>query len=375
MPKYRILLNGRNFWMNLENTFGRFGFYTWRYVEAPTPEEAERLAVDVVRGEETLRSAVLNASSDPRRSTWRRSTNSSPSTGSLLLALAAHGTARTILSSEPTMRTVRLASQRRRCTARWAWGIALSFALLGCPRLPTKGQSGARGQGFQSAVDVSQWMMHYYEAPSPERLVPAIECMSKDGRLLDSEKNQATAAFFGRLFAQNSRRLDGWITHFTAASEDQRFFVALAIWYADMARKADLLRTLSHGSDSLAQFSKELQGDRPPDLLTVEITEPVQLDILWAQFFATGDPRYVERIISVLPYAAPGEHSGRLVIGLAARWSLTSNATQQARVMEICSKAARSANPQLQPLLQEVLNAARNTPRRAGRSEAQPEAR
>src|SRR5438874_9909990 len=154
-----------------------------------------------------------------------------------------------------------------------------------------------------------------------------------------------------------------------------RFFVALAIWYADMARKADLLRTLSHGLDSLAQFSKELQGDRPPDLLTVEITEPVQLDILWAQFFATGDPRYVERIISVLPYAAPGEHSGRLVIGLAARWSLTSNATQQARVMEICSKAARSANPQLQPLLQEVLNAARNTPRRAGRSEAQPEAR
>ena len=89
MPKYRILLNGRNFWMNLENTFGRFGFYTWRYVEAPTPEEAERLAVDVVRGEETLRSAVLNASSDPRRSTWRRSTNSSPSTGSLLLALTA----------------------------------------------------------------------------------------------------------------------------------------------------------------------------------------------------------------------------------------------------------------------------------------------
>src|SRR5882724_365041 len=65
MPKYRILLNGRNFWMNLENTFGRFGFFTWRYVEAPTPEEAERLAVDVVRGEETLRSAALNASSDP----------------------------------------------------------------------------------------------------------------------------------------------------------------------------------------------------------------------------------------------------------------------------------------------------------------------
>src|SRR5439155_21661004 len=64
MPKYRILLNGRNFWMNLENTFGRFGFYTWRYVESPTPEEAERLAVDVVRGEETLRSAVLNASSE-----------------------------------------------------------------------------------------------------------------------------------------------------------------------------------------------------------------------------------------------------------------------------------------------------------------------
>jgi hypothetical protein len=245
-----------------------------------------------------------------------------------------------------------------RCVRR----IALSVALFWCSGVTAGGPSGADGRGFDSQLDVSRWMMHYYEAPSPERVVPAIAFMSKDGQLLGSDKNQATAAFFGRVFVQNTRRLDGWVDHFRAESEDQRFFVALALWYADVDRNTDLLGTLSHGSDSLAQFSKELSSDRPPDLTRVEITDPVQLDILWAEFFATGDRRYVERVISVLPYGRPGEDSGRLVIGGAARWSLTSNAAQQVRVMEICSKAAHSANPQLRPLLQEVLDAARRTP-------------
>ena len=41
------------------------GFYTTRFVEAETPEKAEDLAVQQVRGDDKLRKTVINDKSDP----------------------------------------------------------------------------------------------------------------------------------------------------------------------------------------------------------------------------------------------------------------------------------------------------------------------
>jgi hypothetical protein len=41
------------------------GFYTTRFVEAETPEGAEDLAVQQIRGDDKLRKTVINDKSDP----------------------------------------------------------------------------------------------------------------------------------------------------------------------------------------------------------------------------------------------------------------------------------------------------------------------
>jgi hypothetical protein len=41
------------------------GFYTTRFDQAETPEEAEDLAVKLIRGDNKLREAVINDKSDP----------------------------------------------------------------------------------------------------------------------------------------------------------------------------------------------------------------------------------------------------------------------------------------------------------------------
>lgn len=41
------------------------GFYTTRFVEAETPEKAEDLAVQLIRGDAKLHEAVVNDKSDP----------------------------------------------------------------------------------------------------------------------------------------------------------------------------------------------------------------------------------------------------------------------------------------------------------------------
>lgn len=65
MIKYKVMLNGRNFRIPLEGTVQRVGFYTTRFVEASDPEQAELLAVALVKNDKELRAAVRNERDDP----------------------------------------------------------------------------------------------------------------------------------------------------------------------------------------------------------------------------------------------------------------------------------------------------------------------
>lgn len=65
MNKYRVFLNGRNFWMKVDRQPKRMGFYTTRFVEADLPEEAESLAVQLIRKDTKLQKVVHNKKSDP----------------------------------------------------------------------------------------------------------------------------------------------------------------------------------------------------------------------------------------------------------------------------------------------------------------------
>ena len=51
MPLYRCFIRGENFPMMRDGEFQLMGFYTTRWVEAPTPEAAETAGVDMLRAE------------------------------------------------------------------------------------------------------------------------------------------------------------------------------------------------------------------------------------------------------------------------------------------------------------------------------------
>ena len=65
MKKYKVFLTGRNFWMEANGQPKQMGFYTTRFVNADTPENAENLAVQLIREDSKLREAVINERSDP----------------------------------------------------------------------------------------------------------------------------------------------------------------------------------------------------------------------------------------------------------------------------------------------------------------------
>src|ERR1019366_1352485 len=113
------------------------------------------------------------------------------------------------------------------------------------------------------------------------------------------------------------------------------------------------------GGPGFQEKVRVFSAKQPPNLLKDEITSPQFLDALWASFFATGDERYVWRLISALPMVDTKGDVSKMLIGGAAQWSLTSNAIQHGRVMEICEAQLNTLPDDQKPALKKVIDSAR----------------
>ena len=201
-------------------------------------------------------------------------------------------------------------------------------------------------------VEWATWNTFYYLDPKPERTVAAIRFFSEQGAL--EKAQQPLAVFFGRVFAENSKSLTQWIEDLRKEPEDRQFFAALSLWFSGVEGRDRFLQRLSEGgSPRLTEYVEELRADSAPDLTTLEAHVPVELDMLWAGFFATGDDRYVLRVIRALS-PAPRDKSAAIVVA-AARWSLTANARQHSAVLDVCRKEMPRQPEAVAAVLREVV--------------------
>ncbi len=63
--KYRVLMNGRNFLIEMEGKERKYGFFQTFFVDAESPERAERLVVQKIKDNPDLARVVRNVRSDP----------------------------------------------------------------------------------------------------------------------------------------------------------------------------------------------------------------------------------------------------------------------------------------------------------------------
>ena len=64
MKKYKVLIRGENFLINLEGEDQKFGFCTTAFIEAQDEEQAEQRAISLLRDDKEFRQSVLNVQSD-----------------------------------------------------------------------------------------------------------------------------------------------------------------------------------------------------------------------------------------------------------------------------------------------------------------------
>jgi len=203
-------------------------------------------------------------------------------------------------------------------------------------------------------------MTYYYQHPRPDLMISALRAMSKEGWLKKENSKAPVAAFLARLLSANADRWDRWTKDLTGETEDEKSIFTVALWMGndESCRKA-LAGLLRGGDPAFKQEASQLLEKRPPNLLGDDIDSPQFLDALWGSFLATGDERYVQRLISTLPLLDRKDDIMKMLIGGAAKWSLTSNAVQHPKVMEICEAELKVLPENQKPALMEVIESAR----------------
>jgi hypothetical protein len=208
-----------------------------------------------------------------------------------------------------------------------------------------------------SVDEANRWINYYYLHRCPEVGTDALGIFSKE-RVL--EKNAtALSAFFGQLIAQTPHFAPRWIEEARRLGEPASFFMAQSIWFSRTKKRDALLASLAtNGSPSLRQYVDGLKKDTAPEAAKTPAADPQSLDVLWAGFLATGDTIYVGRVIAALSPGVPALAAG------AAKWSLTSMATQHPRVLAACQAARDKAASQAREQLSEIVDEAKKDPLR-----------
>ena len=64
MKRFKLKLHGENFLLNLDGELKKYGFYATKFVKAENPQEAEKIAIILIRQYPNLRDTVSNESID-----------------------------------------------------------------------------------------------------------------------------------------------------------------------------------------------------------------------------------------------------------------------------------------------------------------------
>lgn len=191
------------------------------------------------------------------------------------------------------------------------------------------------------SANADDWITHYYENPTPERFVAEVHALSQSGHLADGNRAPLIAAFLGRVMANNPSQIGGWLNQLGGLKDEDRVTL---LWAANLSQSKEALDYIQRQPDG-NKFQKKI------DIRTIELNDAFILDMLWGDFFATGEAMPIRRIVYALNYdkylgalerfksskqtTMDRDEAIREGIFDAACWSLESNVKQHHRVAEI----------------------------------------
>jgi len=209
---------------------------------------------------------------------------------------------------------------------------------------------------YLSLTELNNWLNFYYQHPQPELTANAIASLSKEGYLADDDTQESLIFFLSFIFRTHGDRINQWVGDLVNLPEIEQIVIIYALWLANTTESQAYLTNLSPvSSATIQEIISNFQTDTPPRVDDLPIDHPHILDLLWAAFFATGEEKYVLRIISALSQANLGNDLMNQSIYEAAKWSIQANVNEHEKVRLICNEQLHQQPEDIVLILQEVL--------------------
>ena len=203
---------------------------------------------------------------------------------------------------------------------------------------------------FSSDEDLGYWFKSYYLSKNSASVPNAIKFMVEHKYFeMDKPVMPSYLGFFSEVFKENADKLQSWMPEFKEFSFEHMMYVYYALYWSNTKEGISIiLNDLPKYNDDQKKALFNLLISYVPrsyDLYIEDITDASYLDMFWMKFFATGDKKPVQKIISILPdrkgytreaiEEVPKDELPSVVIALSAQWSLVANAISNKEVLDI----------------------------------------
>ena len=217
-------------------------------------------------------------------------------------------------------------------------------------------------QPFANDTEFREWFAFYYQHPQPDRITAALKFMGGH-HYLDEKSNKyrdmpiIASVFLGRIFAANEDSLSTWASSWQSLNEVEWYVVLVALHMAEHENAQKILAAnltkVDHEHQS--RLTKMMRTDSLSlDPLVADIVTSRQINLLWSAFSATGDIRYVRKVITQIHHFGDEEDNERQ-IGETALMSLANNAIQHESVGKLCIEEQRQNKDTKTRLLLEAM--------------------
>lgn len=148
---------------------------------------------------------------------------------------------------------------------------------------------------FKDISEVGGWVVHYYQAPDPAQLLPALRMVTafEEGR-----KSSDTMAFFIAALKAHKPAAEDLMRKLPGEDRQVRLYSAAVLKWAGYSTDALMSGLTEEDKSFLSSLQLKDAFDMTP---AVDIGE--RQDMLWSIFFATGDIEPVRAIASELAWA------------------------------------------------------------------------
>lgn len=176
-------------------------------------------------------------------------------------------------------------------------------------------------------VKAAMEMQSFYKHPSPELLADIIKIIDSEEDFLS--KSSSVFPYIGFITVALSKYQD--------KSED----------FYDLSNKLKYSQELIKQCLKLSQIKDTVINWRGHD--------PSINDLVWSGFFASGDTRYLDRLVSELKYCGRKDSLVLFLTGITAKWSLCSNAKSYPIVKEYLEQTLENRPTDLKVHINELL--------------------